>query len=94
MKQYAAEIKRYDPDYEEEVVFASRDEAAEWLLAQQKYGRCRMWINNERVRIQQGRIVSDEPAHKLDDMGTVVNQIIAALRGSELEPMLVSKEAL
>lgn len=53
-----ADLKRYDPDDHQTETFATWDEAAQWLLDQQKYGaNFNAWINDESVSIVRGRVV-------------------------------------
>ena len=56
-QRFTAEVKKYDPDFEDEQVFDTAEEAAEWLREQNKYGQQKMWINNE--QIDQNRLSED-----------------------------------
>ncbi len=60
-KQFTAVTKKYDPDHEDEATFDTWGEASRWLLDQQRYGLCNMWINGDSVSIHHGHIVNDEP---------------------------------
>jgi hypothetical protein len=57
--QYKAEVKRYDEDDEDEATFDTWEQAAEWLDTQRRFHGhgCSMWVNNQRVKFQDGGLV-------------------------------------
>ena len=61
-QQFTAEIKKYDPDFEDGATFDTWEEAEQWLLNQRQYGLFSMWINNQHVRFFNGNVVYDELA--------------------------------
>lgn len=56
MARFVADVKKYDPDDEDEAVFDTLEEATEWLRQQQAYGFHAMWLNNERVQFVDGKL--------------------------------------
>jgi len=60
-KQFNAEVKFYDPDQEYEADFDTWNEAQEWFRQQRRFGMCKMWLNNQKVKLHKGWLVNDEP---------------------------------
>jgi hypothetical protein len=51
--KFTADVKKYDPDNEDEAEFETLEAAIEWLKSRRAYGYSSMWLNNRRVCFDQ-----------------------------------------